>query len=297
MMRALLTAMLTCFPFTVMADETIKLYPEGLPGAADEEPKTLPSNDGVVRMTNFSAPFMKVIRPQQSNGWGVIICPGGGYTILSVNKEGDDIGALLAKKGYTAYVLRSRITDGNETYGRYPAPLEDARKALDLAREDGAQHGVKADQIGVLGFSAGGHLAGLLATDAPKFGRTEAGPAFGALIYPVVTMISPWTHGGSRNRLLGPNPPEELMKTASLELRLDKAHTAPLFVVHGQFDGAVPVKNSLVLAEEATQRKIPVSLHVYPLADHGFGAGRPGKTDPAYAWPDLFDVWVQALRK
>lgn len=296
MLRSLLFLMMAAMSPYVSAQEEIRLFPNGIPGMPKDEPKTIPSQDYIVRMTNFSSPFMKVIRPEQPNGWGVIVCPGGGYTYLSVNSEGDDTGALLAKKGFTAYVLRSRVTDGNDPAYRYPAPLEDARKALVLAREDGVKHGVKADQIGILGFSAGGHLAGLLATDSPKTGRKEAGPAFGALIYPVVSMVEPWVHGGSRARLLGPSPSEELKNETSLEKRLDKKNTAPLFIVHGQFDPVVPVKNTLMLVDEATKLKIPVSLHLFPLADHGFGTGRPGKSDPAYIWPDLFAAWVFSLK-
>lgn len=291
MLRVLLAASV-CL---ARADEIIRLYPDGLPNVPAMVPKTLPSKDSVVRMTNFTDPFVKVIRPEKPNGWGVIICPGGGYAILSVNSEGDDVGAHLAKYGITSYVLRSRITDGNDPAFQYPAPLDDARRALVVAREDGAKHGVNPDRIGVMGFSAGGHLAGLLATDTPATGATQRPPAFGALIYAVASMSEPWTHSGSRNRLLGPNPAEELQRETSVEKRLDAASTPPLFLVHGQFDASVSVRNSLEIVTVATKKKIPVTLHMYPTRDHGFGLGHPDKPAAVNAWPDLFVLWLQTL--
>lgn len=295
MTRKLLALLPLLLPLGASAEE-IRLYPDGIPGLPAAEPKIVASKDDVIRITNVSSPFVKVVRPERPNGWGVIICPGGGYTILAVNKEGDDVAAVLAEKGFTSYVLRYRVTDGTNPAYRDPGPLQDARRALAIAREDGAKHGVKPDRIGVIGFSAGGHLAGLLATDTPATGREGPGVAFGALIYPVVSFSEPWTHGGSRARMLGSTPSEEDKRRLSVEKRLDAKETPPLFLVHGQFDGGVPVKNSIALAEEATRLKIPVSLHVFPISDHGFGLGRPGKTDPAYAWPELFMTWVLSLK-
>ena len=238
--------------------------------------------------------------PTKATGQALLIFPGGGYSILADKKEGDDIARYFAEKGVTCFVVCYRVSKKHTHPGyRFPGPLLDARQAMRYVKTHAKQFNINAKKIGVIGFSAGGHLAGMVATTyndklaEDPLSDISVRPAFAALIYPVVSMIEPNTHAGSRKNLLGNNPTKQRMITTSIERRVTR-NTPPLFIVHNQFD-VVTSQNSLLLALAATKAKTPCELHLYPAKPHGFGMGRPNDTEknqPAMLWPELLEKFM-----
>jgi acetyl esterase/lipase len=222
----------------------------------------------------------------------VIICPGGGYRWLAVEAEGAPIAAWFNARGVTAFVLKYRV-------GEYPhpAPLRDVLRAIRMVRSQATEFGVKADRIGVIGFSAGGHLASSAATlfDAPE-GKTGAAldavsarPDFVMLIYPVITMKDPFTHKGSRSALLGNTPKPELIERLSTDQQVSK-ETPPTFLVHGNDDKWVPPENSFGFYEALRRSGVPAELHIFEHGPHGM-AMNPGIV-AATEWPKMLESWL-----
>jgi len=283
--------------------QTIPLWPDGVAGFAEGYQHQAFVQVDPQRITETSQAFMRVFPadPAKATGHGLLVFPGGGYSILSDQKEGNDVARYFASKGITCFVVCYRVSKKHaDADYRFPGPLLDARQALRYVKINAKALHVNAGKIGVIGFSAGGHLAGMCATRyedklaGDPISDISVRPAFAALIYPVVSMIEPNTHRGSRNNLLGKNPSKEEMIAASTERRLSK-DTPPLFIVHNQFD-PVTSQNSLLLALAATKAKVPCELHLYPAGDHGFGMGKPGDTEknqPAMLWPSLLEKFIK----
>jgi acetyl esterase/lipase len=274
------------------AEPVIDIWPEGVPGfRADASPEKvrdeLVSNVHQPTLTCYAAPAAR------ATGAAVIICPGGGYGILAWEKEGVEPAKWFNSLGMTAFVLKYRLVE----YGQ-PAPLRDVLRALRLVRSRAAEYGVKPDRIGVMGFSAGGHLAACAGTlyDLPD-GRTGAAldavsarPDFLLLIYPVITMKDPYTHAGSRRNLLGPTPTPELIERYSTDLQVTKS-TPPAFLLTTFEDHTVPAENSLGFFEALHRAGVPAELHAYEKGPHGFGL-RPG-SGPVSEWPKLCGQWLR----
>jgi acetyl esterase/lipase len=222
----------------------------------------------------------------------VVVCPGGGYGTLA-DHEGKPVAEWLNSIGVTGFVLKYR----HAPRWRHPAPLADASRAIRIVRARAAEWGIRPDRIGILGFSAGGHLASSAGThfDAGRADATDpierasSRPDFMVLIYPVITMGN-GTHGGSRNNLLGPDPKPELLELLSSERQV-KPETSPAFIVHTADDEAVPVANSLLLSEAMARAKAPFELHVFASGPHGFGLG--GKDPVLSSWPGLCAGWLK----
>lgn len=241
----------------------LALWPEGtLPFAGPE--------DGEL-------PRLTLYRPsaEYRTGQTVLILPGGGYQRVSTEKEGHRPAMMLASRGHAAAVLEYRHSPA-----RHPVPLADAQRAMKLLRSDTRTSGLDPGAIGVMGFSAGGHLAGLLATQppvslpcAPDAVEAESGrPAFAALIYPVASFCEPFSHAGSREALLGPDAEGPLRGQLSLERAVSES-TPPMFIAHGQADESVPPENALSLYTALCRASVPADLHIYHGAGHGFGLG------------------------
>ena len=274
------------------AEPVIPLWPEGVPGLrADASAEKIAdghvSNVHQPTLTFYAAPAGK------ATGAAVIICPGGGYGVLSWDKEGIEPAKWFNSLGVAAFVLRYRLAE----YG-HPAPLRDVLRAIRLVRSRAAEFGVKPEAIGVMGFSAGGHLASCAGTlyDAPE-GRTgvaldvvSARPDFLLLIYPVITMKEPYTHAGSRRNLLGPNPSPESVDHLSTEMQVTK-NTPPAFLLTTYEDGTVPAENSVAFFEALHHAGVPAELHVYEKGPHGIGL-RPG-FGPTSDWPRLCEQWLR----
>jgi len=267
-----------------VAGDVIRLWPEGVPGAvAGGGPEIVEegrvSNVHDPTLTAFPAPSAA------AGGAAVIVCPGGGYVRLAVEKEGAEAVRWLNELGVSAYVLKYRLKE----YG-HPAPLRDALRAIRLARANAEAWGHSPDRIGVIGFSAGGHLAASAGTlyDAPE-GRTGASldavsgrPDFMILVYPVILMDGPHVHAGSRAALLGAAPPAALVARLSLDTQVTPA-TPPAFLVHGGTDTSVPAENSLAFFAALRRAGVPTELHVYQQGAHGIGF-QPGH-GAISSWP------------
>jgi acetyl esterase/lipase len=244
-------------------------------------------------------PFFTVFPSPRPNGSAVLIMPGGGYGQLWYEKEGDEIAQRLGEGGMTGFVLQYRLPCEGWA-GRADVPLQDAQRAMRLIRNNAAQYGVDPLRLGVMGFSAGGHLAASLATRfaakvyAPvdDADAADARPAFAALMYPVITM-GEGTHEGSRDNLLGPGAPPEAIAAYSCE-QLVTGKTPPAFLAHAMDDGTVPfAANSLAMTRALMKAKVPCQLHAFEAGGHGF-ALRDMEGKPYAAWPDLFLAWAKS---
>jgi acetyl esterase/lipase len=252
--------------------ETVNLWPEGVPGAiAGAGPEVV--EDG--RVSNVHNPTLTVyLAPAATRtGTAVIICPGGAYRRLAIEKEGTAVAAWLNSIGVSAFVLKYRLKE----YG-HPAPLRDVLRAVRIVRARAARWQVDADRIGVMGFSAGGHLASLAGTlfDAPE-GRTgaeldevSARPDFLVLVYPVIMLGGPNAHSGSRESLLGADPAPVLIERLSTNSRVTR-QTPPTFLVHGGTDTSVPPENSTAFYAALRAQGVAAEMHLYQEGPHGFG--------------------------
>jgi acetyl esterase/lipase len=279
---------------TLTPSQVLPIWPEGVPNALANAAPEL--EEEPFRPTNISVPTLSVFPAPERlrSGTAMVICPGGGYRRLAIDKEGRDIAAWLNRAGITAFVLKYRVPQ----FG-HPAPLQDVLRAIRLVRRDAATWHVDPARIGVMGFSAGGHLAASAATlfDDPA-GRTGAAidavsarPDFQILIYPVITMSGPAAHGGSREYLLGKAPAPALTEALSLQTRVTVA-TPPAFLVHGSNDASVPVENSVLYYLALRRAGVQSELHAYEHGPHGI-ATLPGN-GPISDWPRRCEEWLQA---
>ena len=212
-----------------------------------------------------------------------------------MEKEGVEVAQWMNERGIAAFVLRYRCGGGAN---QQPVPHNDAQRAIRMVRSGAKQWQIDPDRVGVLGFSAGGHLASSAATifdpgnpdSADSVERLSSRPDFAVLVYPVISMRPPVTHGGSRSNLLGENPSERDVESWSTDERVTKK-TPPTFLVHASDDGPVPVKNSLLFYEALVKHGVPCELHVYEHGGHGFGMLRGER--PADAWPHLLEPWLR----
>ena len=239
------------------------------------------------------AVYLPVTRP---NGSGVIVCPGGGYGFLANDHEGAQVARWFGRRGVTAFVLHYRHAPGY----RHPIPLGDACRAMRLVRHRAAEWGVDGDRVGVMGFSAGGHLAATLATKgagdataaADPIDRQDSRPAFCVLGYPVVSLGSAAAHVGSRANLLGEAPDPQLVQQLSAEQQVTPA-TPPTFLFHTGDDAGVPVENSVELYLALRRAGVPAELHVYAHGPHGVGLCLD---DPVLGmWPAQLEGWLRGL--
>lgn len=214
------------------------------------------------RVANVITPSITVYKADKPNGVAIIMCPGGGYARLAMNHEGHDMAPWLNAQGITYIVLKYRMPNGH-----YEVPLSDAEQAIRLVRQHAKEWNIRPDRIGIMGASAGGHLAASLAT---LYSSNETRPDFQILFYPVISMVSGVTHGGSRQNLLGNNPSQELEDKYTLEKQVN-AHTPQAFIMLSADDGAVPPANGIHYFEALLQHQVPATLHVYPTGGHGWG--------------------------
>lgn len=214
------------------------------------------------RVANVIKPSITVYKADKPNGVAIIMCPGGGYARLAMNHEGHDMAPWLNAQGITYIVLKYRMPNGH-----YEVPLSDAEQAIRLVRQHAKEWNIRPDRIGIMGASAGGHLAASLAT---LYSSNETRPDFQVLFYPVISMVPGVTHGGSRQNLLGNNPSQELEDKYTLEKQVN-AHTPQAFIMLSADDGAVPPANGIHYFEALLQHQVPATLHVYPTGGHGWG--------------------------
>lgn len=259
------------------------LWPNGTPNAVGDEPADKPT--------------LHIYLPEQDKavGTGVVVCPGGGYGFLAVDHEGKQIAEWLNSHGIAAFVLKYRIAPRY----KHPAPLMDAQRAIRTVRARAAEFGVQPDRIGIMGFSAGGHLASSAGT---HFGESESSandpvesascrPDFLILCYPVISFVDPCMHVGSRNNLLGENASEDLIRSMSSELQVTD-QTPPTFLFHTTEDAGVPPKNAILFYTALVEHGVPAELHIYEKGPHGVGLAQ---NDPILGtWPDRLADWLRS---
>jgi acetyl esterase/lipase len=264
--------------------ESLLLWPDGAPGALGTAPEDRP------KLTLYRAPAAT------ANGTGVVVCPGGGYHNLASDHEGKQVAEWLNTLGVSAFVLQYRV---GPRY-HHPVPLQDAQRALRIVRARATEFGVDPGRLGILGFSAGGHLAATTGTHFDEgnpaatgpVDRASARPDFMVLAYPVMSMVASYAHRGSVQNLLGDTPDPRLLEDLSNERRVT-ARTPPAFLFHTADDASVPVENSLVFAQAMHQAGVPVELHVFPTGKHGVGLA---PQDPVLSqWPGLCAAWMRAM--
>lgn len=280
------------------AQEVVPVYDGAIPGAkpipASYKELSVTGDDGVIRVSKVSLPTVTVYLPEKgrATGTAVLICPGGGYGILAINHEGDKVAKEFNKIGVAAFVLKYRLPDDQIMEDKSTGPLQDAQQAMSLLQKNAKKWNINPDKIGVMGFSAGGHLASTLSVryNVPKITDQQAKirPAFSLLIYPVISLSS-YPHLGTSNNLLGKEASDEQKAYFSNEKHIN-AQTPPAFIVHAADDGGVPVQNSLLYAQGLVEHKVPAELHVYQNGGHGFGLNNKSTTDQ---WFERLRNWMQ----
>lgn len=258
---------------------TMPLYPDTIPNSkpGPDEERSEVNKDGVRIISKISRPALTVFwpPPAKRNGAAVIICPGGGYWVEAVDLEGTDFARRFVAKGITAIVLKYRIPSDETMPDRSIGPLQDAQQAIKSVREHAHQWGLDPHRIGIMGFSAGGHLAAMAATQftkslIPDGNHTSLRPDFLILGYPVITCLDSSRHAGSCEQLIGKHPSPEQLREYSNELHVTD-DTPPTFLVHAADDTGVPPENSLLFFQALLRHHVPAELHIYERSGHGFG--------------------------
>lgn len=274
------------------------LYKTTVPNSiASKNKENSTFEDNVTRIAKVSVPAIIMFKPAEPNGKAVIICPGGGYGILAFDKEGTRVAEEMNTWGVTAFVLKYRLPDDSAMIDKSLAPLQDAQQAIRLVRKNAKDWGVNKNEIGIMGFSAGGHVAATATThfdfkaDANNTDTTSVRPDFSILIYPVVSFDSTIMHKGSRNSLIGSKASADKTIFFSNELQVNK-NTPPTFLVHAGDDGAVPVENSIRFYQACVKNKVPAELHLYPKGGHGFGMYNTTTDDK---WMERLRNWMNRL--
>lgn len=303
MKKPALTLILALMAFFAQAqDFTIPLW-EGTPPLQKEmDLKETSVREGILRIANVQNPTIEVYLPtkQIATGKAVVIFPGGGYGILAYDWEGTDFAKWLNSQGIAGIVVKYRLPISKSLTDPKEVPLMDAQRAIRLVRQNATAWNIDPAKVGVMGFSAGGHLASTVSTqymhevDRPKdaIDGLSARPDFSILAYPVITFQDGAVHGGSRKNLIGDNASKELKDRFSGELNV-KAETPPTFLVHAQDDKGVPIENSLLYYQALHKNGVKASLHIYPTGGHGFAFGL-GK-GAVESWRDVLLAWMGDL--
>lgn len=301
-----LLRILTAATFALMTLQTlsaqpkiIKVWPGGIPGAIKNdtytEKETL-TGDLPTRYEKVTDPTLTIYLPprEKATGTAVVICPGGGYGALAFGHEGHDIAKWLNDNGIAGIILKYRLPSDLIMKDKATGPLSDAQEAMRIVRRNAVSWGINPAKTGIIGFSAGGHLASTLSTHYDEkvydvSDNTSARPDFSLLIYPVVSFDTTIYHAGSRRNLIGPKPSEDQVRRFSNELQVNEK-TPPAFLVHSADDKAVPPKNSIVYFEALVRNKVQAEMHIFESGGHGYGLSVGKGTQSA--WPGLCITWL-----
>lgn len=291
------------FQFHVEAQDTIiPLWPDGkIPNRIASDEKEEHHRNGILRISKVQEPTLEVYLPAKQNATGaaMLIFPGGGYQILAYDWEGTDIAKFLNGKGIAGIVVKYRLPSPTSQTDKHIVPLIDAQRAVRIVRSRASEFHIDATKVGILGFSAGGHLASTLGTHfnekvyepIDEIDGESARPDFMALGYPVIT-FGEMTHSGSKKNLLGVDPTEEMTSYFSNEKQVTQ-NTPPTFLFHASDDEGVPVENSLLFYKALKDNGISATLHVYPKGGHGFSLARKNKH--LRGWTERMFEWLESL--
>src|SRR5690606_12769982 len=268
------------------AQEIIPLYEGNIPNSKPSDIKE--SGEGMYRnVTNPTLEYFKP-NPEKATGTAIIMVPGGGYSVVVYQGEGVGNAKALTDQGIAVFILKYRLPNDAIMIDKKIGPLQDAQQAIKLVRENAEKWDIDTYKIGIMGFSAGGHLAASAATHFEKSyiensNNTNLRPDFQILVYPVISMTDSLTHGGSRDALLGKNPTKEDIQLFSNEQQV-KANTPPAYLTHTADDTTVDVDNSIAYFESLRHNKVDAEMHIYPKGGHGFIFRHQGWMDPLFAW-------------
>jgi len=298
-MKKLLTLFvnLTCFVLISASQSVLPLYPDSIPNSkpVPDEEMTETNDKGYSMISKVSRPALTVYMPpkEKANGAAVIVIPGGGYRREAATHEGSDVAKRFNEMGVTAFVLKYRLPSDETMINKEIGPVQDAQRAIQMVREKAKEWGIDKDRVGIIGFSAGGHLASTAGTHFNhayiNVGRkVNLRPDFMILIYPVISFADSITHMGSRDNLLGKDPSPERITAFSNELQVSKK-TPPTYLVHAEDDKTVKVQNMLLFATALQKNKVPFDFYLYEKGGHGFGMNN---ATSEVKWMDLVQEWM-----
>ena len=287
-----------------MAQDTIMpLWPaDNIPNRVPSSEKEIVVSEDIVRISKVQEPTLEVYLPSKANATGkaVLIFPGGGYHILAYDWEGTDIAKFLNSKGIAGIVVKYRLPTSESVIEKHKVPLIDAQRAVRMVRSYADKWNIEDGNIGIMGFSAGGHLASTLGThfEEKVYDKQDsaddlsARPDFMVLVYPVISFSEAATHSGSKKALIGETPTRELVEHYSNELQVTE-NTPPTFLVHAADDKGVIPDNSILFFQALRKKEVSATLHIYPHGGHGFSLA----TKDAYlrGWTDRLVEWIENL--
>ncbi len=286
----------------VAQNRIVPLWQGDPPNYRETGEVTIWDTSDIVRVRNVQKPDIAVFLPSKKNATGeaVVICPGGGYGILAYDWEGSDIARWLNSQGIAAFVLKYRLPGSKSNIIPYKSPLMDAQRAMRIVRSNAESWNIDPERIGVMGFSAGGHLASTLSThydagdpsSSDPVEKVSCRPDFSVLVYPVISFTEDFQHSGSRINLLGEDADESLVKYYSNELQVTE-DTPPAILIHSDDDKAVPVENSIAYYKALRNNDIASELHIYPYGGHGYSLAI-GQGHLA-TWPDRVIEWIRYI--
>lgn len=281
-MKTILVTALLIMTTSLCAQKPIELplWPNGAPNSNELKGDEQEMDNG--RVSNIKNPDITVYRAEHPNGMAVIMCPGGGYARLAMNHEGHDMAPWFNTQGITYVVLKYRMPNGHNE-----VPFSDVEQAIRLVRQHAAEWNINPAKVGIMGASAGGHLASTLAT---HYTSKETRPDFQILLYPVITMDANFTHAGSRENLITKNPSADLIAKYSNELQVN-AQTPQAFIALSSDDKAVLPQNSINYYLALLKHNVPATMHIYPTGGHGWGF-RDNFTYKRQ-WTDELEKWLR----
>lgn len=286
-----------CAALISYSQTVLPLYADSIPNSKPGPDKESSETDqkGILRIRDVSRPSLTIYQPpkETTTGAAVIVVPGGGYRILAAGHEGADVAKCFNEMGVTAFVLKYRLPGDSTMVDKAIGPVQDAQRAIQIVRERAKEWGLDKNRIGIIGFSAGGHLAATAGThfthayiNVPR--KTSLRPDFMILVYPVISFADSITHMGSKESLLGRNPSPVMVQAFSNELHVTKK-TPPTFLVHASDDESVKVQNTLLFAIALQKKKVPFDFYLYEKGGHGFGMNNPAGD---VKWMDLVQQWM-----
>ena len=286
-------------------DHQLLLWPNGsVPNYQNSGETEQTEITDCIRLSLVQQPDIAVYLPPKrcATGEAFLICPGGSYGVLSYDWEGVQIAKWLNSKGIAGIIVKYRLPNSKSNIVGHLSPLLDVKRAMRLARHHAEEWNFKKDKIGVIGFSAGGHLAATLATcfdegdkaASDPIEKESCRPDFAGLIYPVITMAPPHVHENSRNNLIRSDAADEIVTQYSNELNVGE-NTPPCFIIHAADDDIVKVENSILMYQALKNKNVPIEMHLYPFGGHGFSLAI-GK-EYLQTWPDRFMDWFRLLNK
>jgi acetyl esterase/lipase len=280
----------------VNAQDYIPLYADSIPNSKPSVNEEKSELTDILRISKVSQPGMSVFLPakEKATGHAVIICPGGGYRILAIVHEGYNVAKRLNEMGIAAFVIKYRLPDDKIMVKKEIGPLQDAQRAIQMVRENATKWNVDENKIGMMGFSAGGHLASTAGTHFNKSyisnpQKTSLRPDFMILVYPVISFSDSIGHSGSRNNLVGKDASTANIKEYSNDLHVTES-TPRTFLVHAKDDKGVPYSNSTIFLNQLRKYKVPAEIYLYEKGGHGFGLNNPTSD---VKWIDLVEKWIK----